>query len=86
MAIGRTGMTKEMFGNRTKKMNSGGVVAPGDGGKETTSKALKTASTPAMKKGGEVKNTRSMFVETPVMSVEMLSTPKQKLVVPLLDG
>lgn len=54
MAIGRTGMTKEMFGNRTKKMNMGGVVAPGDGGKETTSKALKTASTPAMKKGGKV--------------------------------
>jgi hypothetical protein len=52
-------MTKELFGNRTKKMKMGGVVAPGDGGKETTSKALKTASTPAMKKGGEVKNTRS---------------------------
>jgi hypothetical protein len=52
-------MTKELFGNRTKKMNMGGVVAPGDGAKKTTSKALHTADTPAMKKGGEVKNTRS---------------------------
>ena len=34
MAIGRSGMTKELFGNRTKKMSHGGVVAPGDGGKE----------------------------------------------------
>jgi hypothetical protein len=59
MAIGRSGMTKELFGNRTKKMSHGGVVAPGDGGKETTSKALKSAATPALKKGGEVKNTRS---------------------------
>lgn len=59
MAIGRGGMTKELFGNRTKKMSHGGVVAPGDGAKKTTSKALHTAKTPAMKKGGEVKNTRS---------------------------
>lgn len=26
MAIGRSGMTKELFGNRTKKMSHGGVV------------------------------------------------------------
>ena len=59
MAIGRSGMTKELFGNRTKKMATGGSVAPGDGAKKTTSQALHTAATPAMKKGGEVKNTRS---------------------------
>jgi hypothetical protein len=56
MAIGRSGMTKELFGNRTKKMNMGGVVAPGDGAKKTTSKALHTAATPAMKKGGKVQS------------------------------
>jgi hypothetical protein len=56
MAIGRSGMTKELFGNRTKKMNMGGVVAPGDGAKKTTSKALHTADTPAMKKGGKVQS------------------------------
>lgn len=82
MAIGRTGMTKEMFGNRTKKMNSGGVVAPGDGGKETTSKALKTASTPAMKKGGEVKNTRSPVTvnnspKTPLQTYKTASGAQQ---------
>ena len=56
MPIGRMSMTKEMFGNRTKKMSTGGSVVPGDGGKETTSKALKTAETPAMKKGGKVQS------------------------------
>jgi hypothetical protein len=59
MAIGRGSMTKEMFGNRTKKMKFGGSVAPGDGAKKTTSQALHTAATPAMKEGGKVKNTRS---------------------------
>ncbi len=54
MAIGRGGMTKELFGNRTKKMKTGGIVAPGDGGKDNFSKALSTAKTPAMKKGGLV--------------------------------
>jgi hypothetical protein len=54
MAIGRTGMTKEMFGNRTKKMNTGGAMPPGDGGKKSFSEALGTAKTPSMKKGGMV--------------------------------
>jgi hypothetical protein len=54
MAIGRGGMTKELFGNRAKKMKTGGFVAPGDGAKKTTSQALHTAATPAMKKGGKV--------------------------------
>lgn len=71
MAIGRTGMTKEMFGNRTKKMNMGGVTAPGDGGKETTSKALKSAETPAMKKGGKV---QSSFMK---MVAKKAATPKK---------
>jgi hypothetical protein len=62
MAIGRSGMTKELFGNRTKKMSHGGVVAPGDGGKETTSKALKSAATPAMKKGGKVPSNFMKFI------------------------
>jgi hypothetical protein len=56
MAIGRSGMTKELFGNRTTKMKSGGVVAPGDGAKKTTSAALHTAKTPALKKGGKVQS------------------------------
>ena len=71
MAIGRTGMTKEMFGNRTKKMNMGGVVAPGDGAKKTTSKALHTAATPAMKKGGKV---QSNFMK---MVAKKAATPKK---------
>jgi hypothetical protein len=49
MAIGRTTMTKQMTGNRTKK-----TAPAGDGGK-TMSAALKTAQTPAMKRGGKVK-------------------------------
>ena len=28
MAIGRSGMTKELFGDRTKKMSHGGDVVP----------------------------------------------------------
>ena len=71
MAIGRMSMTKEMFGNRTKGMKTGGVVAPGDGGKETTSKALKTASTPAMKKGGKV---QSSFMK---MVAKKAASPKK---------
>lgn len=62
MAIGRGGMTKEMFGNRTTKMKSGGVVAPGDGAKKTTSKALHTTNTPAMKKGGKVPSNFMKFI------------------------
>ena len=54
MAIGRSTMTKQMFGNRTKKMSSGGGTAIGDGGK-TTSAALKSSKTPSMKSGGKVK-------------------------------
>lgn len=54
MAIGRTGMTKEMFGNRTKKMNTGGVSAAGDTGKIGTSEALGSAKTPSLKSGGMV--------------------------------
>lgn len=46
MAIGRSTMTKQMFGNRTKKMSSGG---------KTTSAALKSSKTPALKCGGKVK-------------------------------
>lgn len=71
MAIGRGGMTKEMFGNRTKKMKTGGIVAPGDGGKETTSKSLKSAATPAMKKGGKVQTSFMKFV------AKKASTPKK---------
>ena len=71
MAIGRTGMTKEMFGNRTKKMATGGRATPGDGGKETTSKALHTAATPVMKKGGKV---QSSFMK---MVAKKAATPKK---------
>ncbi len=49
MAIGRSTMTKQMFGNRTKKS-----APAGDGGK-TTSAALKSSKTPALKGGGKVK-------------------------------
>lgn len=71
MAIGRGGMTKELFGNRTKKMKAGGIVAPGDGGKDNFSKALSTAKTPAMKKGGKV---QSSFMK---MVAKKAATPKK---------
>jgi len=71
MAIGRGSMTKEMFGNRTKGMKTGGAVPPGDGAKKTTSQALNTAATPAMKKGGKV---QSSFMK---MVAKKASTPKK---------
>jgi hypothetical protein len=70
MAIGRTSMTKEMFGNRTK-MKTGGSVAPGDGGKKTISRALNSCATPAMKKGGKV---QSSFMK---MIAKKAASPKK---------
>ena len=43
MAIGRSGMTKELFGNRTKKMSHGGDVVPDmKKGKKVPSNFMKT--------------------------------------------